>query len=124
MNGTDSTVFVVDDEALIRKVMLMLIRSGGWHGEAFASAGEFLARFPVPKHACLLLDVRMPGMSGPELLKEIVARSIDLPVILMSGYTNLSVDEARKLGAVDFLSKPFDQQTLFQAIRLALARTE
>jgi FixJ family two-component response regulator len=120
MTETEATVFIVDDEALIRESLRRLIRSAGWQAEGFASAEEFLTRLPISGQACLILDVRMPGMSGPELLKEMVARNIALPVIFLSGYANFSVDEARNLGAVAFLSKPVDQQTLFQTIRLAL----
>jgi len=123
MTRTDATVFVVDDDPSVRKSLLRLIRSGGWHGEAFASAQEFLARPAFSGTGCLILDVRMPGMMGPELCNMMAARNIALPVIFLTGHADIPEGvDAWNEGAVDLLVKPVDTEVLLQAIRLALER--
>jgi len=123
MTGTDATVFIVDDDPSVRKSLLRLIRLGGWQGEAFASAQEFLARPAYSGTGCLLLDVRMPGMTGPELYNAMAERNIPLPVIFMTGHDDIpSGLDATSEGSVDFLVKPVDAEALLQAIRLALER--
>ena len=125
MPRTEATFFIVDDDPSVRKSLLRLIRSGGWHAESFASAEEFLACASFSGIGCLILDVHMPGMMGPELCKMMAVRNIALPVIFLSGHADISADEARNLGAVnvlDVLEKPVDAKTLIQAIRLALER--
>jgi len=117
------TVFIVDDDASARKGLLWLVRSAGWQGEGFASAREFLERPVFSGTGCVILDVRMPGMTGPELRDVMSARNVSLPVIFLTGHGDvpMSVD-AMKKGAVDFLQKPVNDEALLQAIRRALER--
>jgi FixJ family two-component response regulator len=121
MTQSDATVFIVDDDPSVRKSLLRLIRAYGWHGEAFASALEFLARPAFSGIGCLILDVRMPGMMGPELRKVMAAQNISLPVIFLTGHADLSEGVgARYEGVVDLLVKPVGADTLLQAVRKAL----
>ena len=117
------TVFIVDDDASARKGLLWLVRSAGWQGEGFASAREFLERPVFSGTGCVILDVRMPGMTGPELRDVMSARNVSLPVIFLTGHGDvpMSVD-AMKKGAEDFLQKPVNDEALLQAIRRALER--
>lgn len=117
------TIFIVDDDPSARKGLLWLVRSAGWKGEAFASAPEFLARPAFSGTGCVILDVRMPGMTGPQLRDLMAARGIALPVIFLTAHGDvpMSVD-AMKKGAVDFLQKPVDDEALVQAIHRALER--
>jgi len=99
------------------------MRSAGWNAEAFPTAREFLARPLFSGTGCVVLDVRMPGMTGPELREQMAARKISLPVIFLTGHGDIPTGvEAMKKGAVDFLVKPVDGEALLQAIRLALER--
>ncbi len=121
MTGTETTIFIVDDDPSVRKSLLRLIRSGGWYAEAFACAEEFLARPAFSGTGCLILDVRMPGMMGPELSAVMAARNITLPVIFLTGSAGLPEDvNPWSAGAVDFLVKPVDAEELLQAVRQAL----
>jgi FixJ family two-component response regulator len=123
MTRTDATVFIIDDDPSVRKSLLRLIRSSGWHGEVFASAEEFLARPAFSGTGCLVLDVCMPGMMGPELCNLMAARNIALPVIFLTGHADIPAGaDAWNEGEVDFLVKPIDAEALLQAIRLALER--
>lgn len=123
MTGTETTVFIVDDDPSVRKSLLRLIRSGGWHGEAFACAQDFLALPAFPETGCLILDVRMPGMMGPELCNVMAAKNITLPVIFLTGSAGLPEDVSPwSTGAVDFLVKPVEAEELLQAVRQALER--
>jgi FixJ family two-component response regulator len=121
--NTHATIFVVDDDASLRQSLLWLLRSAGWHAEAFASADEFLARPPLSGAGCLILDVRMPHLTGPQLRDRLAARNSSLPIIFLTGHGDVptSVD-AMKKGAVDFLLKPVDDQVLLQAVELAVER--
>jgi FixJ family two-component response regulator len=123
MISANGMVFIVDDDPSVRKSLLRLIRSGGWHGEAFASAQEFLARPAFSGAGCLILDVCMPGMMGPELHNVMAARNIALPIIFLTGQADIPPGvDARNEGKADVLVKPVDAEALLQAIRLALAR--
>ena len=117
------TVFIVDDDPSARKGLLWLVRSAGWQGEVFASAPEFLARPGFSGTGCVILDVRMPGMTGPELRDRMAAQKISLPVIFLTGHGDIptGVDAMRK-GAVDFLQKPVNDEVLLPAIRQAVER--
>jgi FixJ family two-component response regulator len=120
---TDATIFVVDDDASMRKSLLWLLRSAGWHAEAFASAEEFLARAPFSGTGCLILDVRMPHLTGPQLRDRLAARNSSLPIIFLTGHGDVPTGvDAMKKGAVDFLLKPVDDQILLQAVQLAVER--
>ncbi len=121
MINTDPTVFIVDDDPSVRKSLLRLVRSGGWHGEAFASPQDFLARPEFSGIGCLILDVRMPGMMGPELCSVMAEKNISLPVIFLTGSVDLPKGvEAWNKGVVDYLVKPVNAETLMNAVRQAL----
>jgi FixJ family two-component response regulator len=116
----DATVYVVDDDESVRKALTRMFKTLGWRVLAFESGNEFLeAQLTGP--GCLILDVRMPGLSGLELQEELGARHIDLPVIFMTAHAEISTCvKAMKAGAVDFLLKPVAEQTLVEAVRQAL----
>ena len=123
MNRTDATIFIVDDDPSVRKSLLRLICSAGWQGEAFASAQEFLAQAAFARVGCVVLDVRMPGMTGPELRDLMAAQEISLLVIFLTGHGDIPTGvDAMKKGAVDFLQKPVNDDVLLQAIQQALER--
>ncbi len=123
MTHTKTMVFIVDDDPSVRKSLLRLIRSGGWHGEAFASAQEFLALPAFSGTGCLILDVCMPGMMGPELCDVMAARNINLPVIFLTGSTGFPEGiDPWSSGAVGFLVKPVEAEELMQVVRQALER--
>jgi FixJ family two-component response regulator len=120
---TDATIFVVDDDASMRRSLLWLLHSVGWQAEAFASAEEFLARPPFAGTGCLILDVRLPNVTGPQLRDHLAARNSSLPIIFLTGHGDVPTGvDAMKKGAVDFLLKPVDDQVLLQAIQLAVER--
>jgi len=123
MNKKDATIFIVDDDPSVRKSLLRLIRSAGWQGETFATAREFLARAAFSRTGCVILDVRMPGMTGPELRDLMAAQDISLPVIFLTGHGDVPTGvDAMKKGAVDFLQKPVNDEALLQAIQQAVER--
>jgi FixJ family two-component response regulator len=123
MAKADVTIFIVDDDAAVRRSLVRLMRSAGYNAEAFASAHEFLARPRFTSTGCVVLDVRMPGMTGPELREQMAARKITLPVIFLSGHSDIPTGvDAMKKGAVDFLVKPVDDEVLLQTVQLALDR--
>ena len=117
-------VFVVDDDVSVRESLEMLIRYAGWHPETFASATEFLARPRVLTPSCLVLDVSLPGLNGLELQKRVAAERSGVPIIFITGYGDIPMTvRAMKAGAVEFLTKPFDDAVLLNAIRQALERS-
>jgi RNA polymerase sigma factor (sigma-70 family) len=118
-------VFVVDDDEALRNSLRWLIESAGLRVQTFASAQEFLDNAYPGQAGCLLLDVRMPGMSGLELQSQLENRSISLPVIIITGHGDISMAvKAMQAGAVDFIEKPFDDEQLLQAIQRALDASE
>ncbi len=119
---TDATVFVLDDDAGVRTGLGRLLRSGGWNVEVFANAQDFLDRSPSDAIGCVLLDVEMPGMSGPELHERLAANRIRLPVIYLTGNSTVPISvRAMKQGAVDFLEKPIDADALLAVVEQAVA---
>jgi len=119
------TVFVVDDDVSVRESLELLIRCEGMHPETFASAKEFLDRPRVLNASCLVLDVSLPELSGLDLQKLLVADGAVLPIIFITGYANVPMTvQAMKAGAVEFLTKPFNDEELLQAIRGAIARSQ
>ncbi len=119
----DAIVFVVDDNAAMRDALSSLIRSAGLRVATFASAKEFLRQNQPDVPACLVLDVRMPGMSGLELQRELAAMKKQIPVIFITGHGDIPMSVlAMKAGAVEFLPKPFHDQDLLDAIHLAIKR--
>jgi RNA polymerase sigma factor (sigma-70 family) len=121
MEDFEPLVFVVDDDASVRKALARLIRSVGIGVETFASADEFLAREPHEGPACVITDVRMPGLSGLQLQQHLAESERSLAVIFMTGYGTIPMTvQAMKAGAVDFLEKPFEDQDLIDAVYKAL----
>ncbi len=120
----EPTVFVVDDDHAVRRFLCGLIASVDLRVEAYASAREFLDAYEPGRPGCLLLDIRMPGMSGLELQKELAERAIGLPVIILTGHGNVQVAvHAMKAGAVDFIEKPFNNELLLDRIQKAVAKS-
>lgn len=120
----EPTVFVIDDDKAVRHFLRGLIASVNLRVEAFASAQEFLAAYRSSSPGCLLLDIRMPGMSGLELQQELSVRGIDLPVIVLTGHGNVQVAvHAMKAGAVDFIEKPFNNELLLDRVQKAVAKS-
>ena len=117
----EATVFVVDDDASVRRSLTRLLRAAGWNVETLSTAQEFLQRAPVSEPACVVLDVRMPEMSGPELHSQMTESGLSLPVIFLTAYGDVPTSvEAMKRGAVDFLLKPVDAAVLLQAVTRAV----
>jgi len=116
-------VFVVDDDVNVREGLKALLESVGLRAEVFASAREFLQRPASETVSCLVLDVRMPGMSGLDFQAELAGTHADIPVIFLTGYGDIPMTvKAMKAGAVEFLTKPVREQDLLDAIRVALER--
>jgi FixJ family two-component response regulator len=117
------TVFIIDDDASIRKSLSRLLRSAGHTTETFASAEEFLGRGHFNGIGCLLLDVKMPGLSGMDLQEELGRADYSMPIIFITGHGNIPMGvQAMKRGAVDFLTKPFDDEELLQAVKKAIEK--
>ena len=118
-----SRVFVVDDDESVRKSLERLMRSARLPVETFASANEFLEREFSKEPCCLVLDVRMPGLTGPELQGELAQRQQAIPIVFLTAHGDVPMSvRAMKDGAVDFLPKPFEDQDLLTAVRRALER--
>ncbi len=119
----DRLVFVVDDDDSMRTAIARLLRSVGLSPRTFASAEEFLAAERPAVPSCLVLDVRMPNMSGIELQKVLAGIASDLPIIFVTAHADVRMAvDAMKTGALEFLPKPFEDQDLLKAVQLALAR--
>ncbi len=119
----DPLVYVVDDEPCVRDSLRFLIESSDLAVETHATAEEFLAAYDQKRLTCLVLDLRMPRMSGVALQRELLGRASSLPIIMISGHDDLaSAISAMKMGAVDFLVKPIDEQLLLDRVRSALER--
>jgi FixJ family two-component response regulator len=117
-------VFVVDDDASVRKSLARLVKTAGYEAEAFTSVRDFLARPPYDGPCCLVLDVRMPGLTGLDLQEALRATGQRLSIVFITGYGDVRASvKAMKGGAVDFLTKPVDEGTLLAAIQQAVART-
>lgn len=124
MGPTPPTVFIIDDDDTIRGALKTLVTSVGLRAEAYASAPQFLDCYQPTEAGCMLVDVRLPGMSGLELQAALREREIDLPVIMMSGYGDVSsAVRAMKAGAVDYFQKPISSQILLEAVQRAVARS-
>jgi len=121
MNETNPIVFVVDDDLSVRRSTERLMRSAGLEVQSFPSAREFLKN-PRPEcPACLVLDVRMPGLSGMDLQHELAQAGIRIPIIFITGHGDIPTSvRAMKSGAAEFLTKPFRSRTLLDAVRTAI----
>jgi FixJ family two-component response regulator len=118
-------VFVVDDDVWIRESLQTLLRDEGWHPETFASAQEFLDRPRAFIPSCLVLDISLPGLNGLELQKRVAVERTDMPIIFITGHGDIPTSVgAMKAGAVEFLTKPFNDEVLLTAIRQALERSQ
>ena len=123
MGSTEATVFVIDDDDDVRDGLTRLLRSTGWNVVACAAAQEFLDTPIGDAPGCILLDVSMPGMTGPELHEQLRQKGVSLPVIYLTGNSDISTGvKAMKRGAVDFLEKPIDADALLPAIEDAIGR--
>jgi FixJ family two-component response regulator len=123
MNPSEATIFVVDDDASVRRGLARVLRSAGWNVEVCGSAEEFLERPPYSGTGCLVLDVRMPGMAGTELHEKMAECGLIVPVIFLTGHADVPTGvRAMKNGAADFLLKPVDDETLLQAVAEAAER--
>jgi FixJ family two-component response regulator len=120
-NNDRPTVYVIDDDPLIRKSLECLFELEGISSRSFPSAEDFLRNCSADGHGCLLLDVKMPGLSGLQLQNELDALGILLPIIFMTGHGNIPMSvQAMRAGAVNFLQKPFDDSALLDAVREAM----
>jgi RNA polymerase sigma factor (sigma-70 family) len=124
MPAPEATVFIVDDDAQMRESLRNLIRSVGLRVELFASAQEFLRSQHPDAPSCLVLDVRMPGLSGLDLQRQTSEAGLEIPIIFITGHGDIPMTvRAMKAGAVEFLTKPFRDQDLLDAIQQALERS-
>lgn len=123
MSGAPGIVYVVDDDASVREALSSLLRSMGLEVQAFGSAEEFLLEPVSDRPACVVLDVRLPGLSGLELQRDLAQRDRAVPIIFITGHGDVPMSvRAMKAGAVEFLQKPFSDDELIGAIRAALQR--
>jgi FixJ family two-component response regulator len=123
MNTAEPIVFIVDDDQLFRRSTERLIRTAGLNVQPFASARDFLERPRPEGPACLVLDVRMPGLSGMDLQRELIQAGIQIPIIFITGHGDIPMSvRAMKAGAVEFLTKPLSSRVLLDAVRAAIER--
>ncbi len=119
----DPVIYVIDDDEAVRQSLEFLLRTAGMSARGFESAKAFMDAMPEISSGCVITDVRMPGMSGTDLLRHIRQTNPDLPVIVITGHGEISLAvEAMKIGAVDFLEKPFNDEHLLNAVSAALTR--
>ncbi len=124
MPGSEPIVYIVDDDNAVRHSLEWLLGSCEFAIQSYSSADEFLAAVDPEHPGCLVADVRMPGMSGLELQRELSARHIDLPVIIITGHSDRQMAQrARSAGALDFLEKPLDDERLMDLIQTALKKS-
>ena len=123
MPESQAVVFVVDDDASVREALQRLVRSAGLRVEAFASAEEFLNRARTEGPSCLVLDVRLPELSGLDLQRRMVDTNNEMPIVFITGHGDIPTTvRAMKAGAVEFLTKPLVEGDVLESIRLAIAR--
>ena len=124
MSDATPIVFVVDDDVSVRESLELLIRSEGWQPEIFESAQDFLTRPRALVPSCLVLDFSLLGLNGLELQKRVAVERTDMPIIFITGYGDVPMTvQAMKAGALEFLTKPFNDDVLLSAIRAALERS-
>ena len=124
MTPPNGLIFLIDDDASVRKGVSRLLRSAGYKSEAFGSASEFLAREQHPGPASVIVDVRMPGLNGMDLQTALIQRRREEQLVFITGHGNISMcARAMKAGAVDFLPKPFRDTELLRCVERALARS-
>lgn len=119
----DSVIYIIDDDEAVRQSLEFLLKTAGLKAQAFESARAFFEVLPQVSFGCVITDVRMPEITGIDLLKKVKEVNPDLPVIVISGHGDISLAvEAMKIGAMDFLEKPFDDDQLLASVRTALDR--
>jgi len=117
------TVYIVDDDPAMRNALSLLLKTENLHARVFSSAEEFLETVDSSHCGCVLLDVRMPGLSGLELQQVLKQKQVTMPVIIMTGYADVPMAvQAMKSGAIDFIEKPFDNERLLQQLQLCLQK--
>ncbi len=117
-------IFVIDDDDAVRQSLEFLLRTAQMNVRSFKSAKAFLEVLPEISSGCIITDVRMPDISGIDLLRKVKERNLEIPVIVVTGHGDIALAvEAMKIGAVDFLEKPFDDDQLIAAVRAALSKT-
>src|ERR1700758_4709949 len=123
MTSTPGLVFIIDDDAGVRSAMQRLLKSVGLNAEVFAAPQDFLRRKRPDVSCCLILDVRLPEISGLEVQRKLIEGGVDIPIIFISAHADIPMTvKAMKSGAVEFLTKPFRDQDLLDAIQQALER--
>jgi two-component system response regulator FixJ len=121
----ESTVHVIDDDEALRDSLTFLLRTARLDVQSYPSATAFLEALPEANLSCVITDVRMPGMSGIDLLRRLRERKISVPVIVITGHGDIPLAvEAMRIGAVDFLEKPFDDEVLIASVKAALRQKE
>jgi two-component system, LuxR family, response regulator FixJ len=121
MASSEATVFIVDDDEAVRDSLGLLLRSVGYRARCYAGAKEFLKAFDPRDYGCLVLDIRMPGMTGLELQKHLTEIGCNIPIVFITGHGDIPMAvEAVRQGAVDFLQKPFQDQELVDRISDAM----
>jgi FixJ family two-component response regulator len=124
MSAAMPVVFIVDDDVSVRESLELLVRNENWMPKTFASAQEFLTHPRKPVPSCLILDLSLPDLNGLDLQKQLAVEHIDMPIIFITGYGDVPKSvQAMKAGALEFLTKPFDNEALISAVRNALRRS-
>lgn len=120
---SEPTIFIIDDDSSVRQALTRLLMAAGMNTESFASAKDFLATAKYKVPGCIVLDVKMPGMTGPELHEKLREDEVQMPIIFLSAHGDVpTTAKAMKKGAIDFLTKPVDRDNLLTAIHLSLAK--
>ena len=120
---SDALIAIVDDDASVREGLQSLIRSAGWRVETFVSAQEFLARLGAEAPSCVILDLQLPGLSGLDLQNRMAKGGLEIPIVFLTGHGDIPASvQAMKAGAVEFLTKPLDEQKLLEAIQQSIER--
>jgi len=121
MGAANPVVFIIDDDPSVRKSLSRLLRTSGFNVETYESGEHFLSREPYHGIGCVVLDIRMPGLSGMDLYDELISARRVLPIIFITGYGDIPMSvRAMKKGAIDFLPKPFNEEDLLQALDKAI----
>jgi len=120
---SDAIIAIVDDDPSVRQGLQRLIRSAGWKPETFGSAQEFLDRRRTETPSCLVLDLQLPGLSGLDLQKQMAEAGLETPIVFLTGHGDIPASvKAMKAGAIEFLTKPVDEEDLLRAIQEAIER--
>ena len=123
MRESDAIIAIVDDDPSVRQGLQRLIRSAGWKPETFGSAQEFLDRRRTEAPSCLVLDLQLPGLSGLDLQKQMAEAGLETPIVFLTGHGDIPASvKAMKAGAIEFLTKPVDEEDLLRAIQEAIER--